>query len=667
MAKEKKQIWCYKGSSAWKLAQILRKDYTVRALARNSEDKLSKGFGELSEGRPIVLLLDAARDGAAIPSGLDTGDAQVRMVSLAANARTLRTQAKRPKDSKAKGYQSLKDSVFAELPRSASPALLKQTIAAAFDSIEMSRRERALRRELEQAHRAMEDLNRIGAALSSERNREKLLALILRKAREITHADAGSLYEVEEDKKGERWLRFKLTQNDSRPFPFAEFILPITENSLAGYVALHGEALNLPDAYNVPEGLPFHFNIRFDEESGYRTRSLLTLPMKNPNGDVLGVLQLINCKRNPATRLEDIGAVEREVHSFPDWAVRMARSLASQAAVAYENSKLYEEIETLFEGFVMASVKAIEQRDPTTSGHSFRVSTLTTGLAEIVDSVAVGPYAATHFSHEQMKEIRYAALLHDFGKVGVKEDVLLKAKKLYPTQLDLVKQRFEYIRKELEARVTQQKLKLALERSREEALAAIGLLDQEFMRAAKELDEYLQFILRADEPSVTGAGNFGLLDQISRKTYCDTQGVERQYLDPEEVKFLSVAQGTLDDDERKQIESHVVHSFNFLMQIPWTRALGAIPWIARAHHEKLDGSGYPYKLHGDEIPMQTKMMTICDIFDALSASDRPYKKAVPAPRALDILEASVRERQLDGELFRLFVEAKIYERPADHV
>jgi HD-GYP domain-containing protein (c-di-GMP phosphodiesterase class II) len=642
----------------------LRDVYKVRAIARPIAGKSANNRQDLKNGIRVVWLADAAHDGAVVPNELANDRAEIRVVSIASSSRTHRKTGKSSRKSGARDGRRCEAPLFAELPRGASPELVKQTIAAAFGSIESERRERALRQELEQAHRAMEDLNRIGAALTSERNREKLLALILKKAREITHADAGSLYLAEEDKKGERWLRFKLTQNDSRPFPFAEFILPVTEDSMAGYVALHGEALNLPDAYDVPEELPFHFNVRFDEESGYRTRSLLTLPMKNPNGDVLGVLQLINCKRNPAARLETSEAVEREVHPFPERAVRMAKSLASQAAVAYENSKLYEEIETLFEGFVMASVKAIEQRDPTTSGHSFRVCTLTVGLAEAVDSVSSGPYAMNRFSHEQMKEIRYAALLHDFGKVGVKEDVLLKAKKLYPTQFELVKQRFEYIRKELEAQVTKRKLEIALDRSREEALASMGLLDQEFARAAKQLDEYLEFILHADEPTVTGGGNFSRLTEIARKTYCDTRGVEHPYLDPEEVKYLSVPQGTLDDDERKQIESHVVHSFNFLMQIPWTRALGAIPWIARAHHEKLDGSGYPYKLSGVEIPIQTKMMTICDIFDALSASDRPYKKAVPAARALEILEESVRQHQLDGELFRLFVDAKIYERTA---
>jgi HD-GYP domain-containing protein (c-di-GMP phosphodiesterase class II) len=522
----------------------------------------------------------------------------------------------------------------------------------------------------------LEELNRVGIALSETRDVERLLALILSKAREITGADAGSLYLVEQAgpnangsspnlTNGEaktRQLRFRLTQNDSVQFPYTEHTLPIAESSMAGYCALHGEVIELADAYRIPKSRPFQFNSSFDEQAGYRTRSLITLPMKNGKGEVLGVLQLINCKRHPQARLTDAKAVHRHVHPFPERAVRLGLSLASQAAVAYENSQLYRDIENLFDGFVNAAVKAIEQRDPTTSGHSQRVCEMTIALAEAVDREPQGPYADLRFSREQMKELRYAALLHDFGKVGVREEVLVKAKKLYPLQYSRLLDRFDYIRRDIDARIAQQKVELLLSRPRKdsEAGARLQLLDAEAARLLGELNRYVDFITRANEPTILPSTEFDLLAEISQKTYRDPRGAERPYLTSEEVRYLSIPRGSLDTNERRQIESHVTNSFNFLAQIPWTPEYRGIPEIARAHHEKLNGRGYPDGLTSPSIPIQAKMMTICDIFDALSASDRPYKRAVPTDRALEILKLCVRDEEIDPELFRLFLEAQIY-------
>jgi len=512
----------------------------------------------------------------------------------------------------------------------------------------------------------LEELNRIGIALSETRDVERLLELILRKSREITGADAGSLYLVEKEEdasngSGQKLqLRFKLTQNDSVQFPFSEHILPLTDSSIAGYCAHHGEVLELADAYRVPKSRPFHFNAAFDRETGYRTRSLIALPMRNGKGEVLGVLQLINCKRNAKARLTNGADVRRWVHPFPERSVRLGLSLASQAAVAYENSRLYQDIENLFDGFVKAAVKAIEQRDPTTSGHSQRVCAMTVALAEAVDHEPRGPYGDLRFSREQMKELRFAALLHDFGKVGVREEVLVKAKKLYPPQFIRLLDRFDYIRRDIEARIAQQKVEVLQTCSRKEAERRMRALDEEAGRLLGELSRYAEFIARANEPTILPTSDFELLHEIANKTYRDARGSERPYLSPDEVRFLSIPRGSLDDDERRQIESHVVHSFNFLAQIPWTMDFRGIPEIARAHHEKLNGKGYPFGLAGDQIPVQAKMMTICDIFDALSASDRPYKRAVPVDRALDILKLCVREEEIDPELFRLFLDAQVY-------
>jgi HD-GYP domain-containing protein (c-di-GMP phosphodiesterase class II) len=516
------------------------------------------------------------------------------------------------------------------------------------------------------ATRELEELHRIGIALSETRDVEQLLSLILRKAREITAADAGSLYLMEKGgvsaDGGLRapQLRFKLTQNDSVQFPFSEHTLALTEDSMAGYSALHGEVIELADAYRIPKARPFHFNSKFDQQAGYRTRSLISLPMKNGKGEVLGVLQLINCKRNAKARLDDSSAVRRWVHPFPERSVRLGLSLASQAAVAYENSKLYRDIENLFDGFVNAAVKAIEQRDPTTSGHSQRVCEMTVALAEAVDREPRGPYGDLRFSREQMKELRYAALLHDFGKVGVREEVLVKAKKLYPLHLVRVLDRFNYIRRDIEARIAEQKVEALLSLSKKQAAERLRLLDEESRRLRGELDRFAEFIAKANEPTLLPSSDFEVLTEIAQKTYRDSRGTERPYLSPEEVRFLSIPRGSLDDEERREIESHVVHSFNFLAQIPWTPEFRAIPEIARAHHEKLNGKGYPFGLNSGQIPVQAKMMTICDIFDALSASDRPYKRAIPTDRALDILRLCVREEEIDAELFRVFLDAQVY-------
>jgi len=527
-----------------------------------------------------------------------------------------------------------------------------------------------------QAGRELEELNRVGIALSETRDVERLLTLILLKAREITGADAGSLYLAEQagaipngsapnsasGAEKTRELRFRMTQNDSVQFPYTEHILPITESSMAGYCALHGEVIELADAYRIPKSRPFQFNSSFDEQAGYRTRSLITLPMRNGKGEVLGVLQLINCKRNPKARLTNANAVRRHVHPFPERAIRLGLSLASQAAVAFENSQLYRDIENLFDGFVNASVKAIEQRDPTTSGHSQRVCQMTMALAEAVDREPQGPYADLRFSREQMKELRYATLLHDFGKVGVREEVLVKAKKLYPLQYSRLLDRFDYIRRDIEARIAEQKVELLLGHFRKEAeaRARLKLLDDEAGRLIAELDRYAEFITRINEPTILPSSEFELLAEISQKTYHDPRGVERPFITSEEVRFLSIPRGSLDKDERLQIELHVTHSFNFLAQIPWTPEYRGIPEIAGAHHEKLNGKGYPNSLTGAEIPVQAKMMTICDIFDALSASDRPYKRAVPTDRALEILKLCVRDEEIDPELFRLFLDAQVY-------
>lgn len=615
------------------------------------------------------------------------------------------------------GDPRMDGAVYGYLPPSTPPNLVERMLDNALDHIHLLQTRREINERLAGATKEISELNAIGAALSAEHDTEKLLELILTKTREITRSDAGSLYLVEEmklepaaqaqdapanekaalagnaalpgasgtaeapavqpeaalefggaklvvsrEENAKKVLRFKLAQNDTVTIPFRERVMDISDQSIAGYVVKTGEIVNLEDAYHLPDLVPYSFNRKIDESSGYRTKSMLTVPMRNQKGDIVGVVQLINAKRRWDAKLNSLSQVVNEVLPFNIRQQEMVTSLASQAAVALENSRLYESIQRLFEGFVKAAVVAIESRDPTTSGHSFRVANLTVALAETVDRASDGVYQGVRFTRDQMKEIRYASLLHDFGKVGVREEVLVKAKKLYPSQLDLIKQRFHFVKRSMQVDSLQKKLDYVLEKGREAYRARVGEFDGTIADQLKEVDGYFATVQQSNEPTVLAEGNFERLTDIAARHFLDFDGADQALLNTDEVRLLSIRKGSLDESERLQIESHVVHTFNFLNQIPWTKEIRNIPEIARGHHEKLTGKGYPSKLNAPDIPLQTRMMTISDIFDALAASDRPYKKAVAVERAIQILEMEMKDGNLDENLFRLFVEAKTWDR-----
>ena len=516
----------------------------------------------------------------------------------------------------------------------------------------------------EAANRSREigELTRIGVALGTERDLKTLLELILTQARRITTSDAGSLYLVETGDQGQKRLRFRITQTYSKPdAPFVEFTIPVDRSSLAGYTAVTGEPLVIDDAYFLPPDVEYSINRSFDERHGYRTKSMLVLPMKDHKEEVIGVLQLINRKRHAEAVLAAPADVEHQVVPYSRRTVELVTALAGQAAVAIENSRLYEEIERLFEGFVKAAVHAIEQRDPTTFGHSGRVANMTVGLASVVDRAEDGAYRSVTFTREQIKEIRYAGLLHDFGKVGVREQVLIKAKKLYPLHLDLIRQRHHFVKRTAEREFWRKRAEFLESHDRKDYAPFLRALEEEHAREMVALDGFLDAVLSANEPTVLPAGRFEALLQVARRTYEDPTGRPHPYLTEEEMRYLTIPKGSLDETERLEIESHVTHTYRFLQQIPWTRELQDIPMIAYGHHEKLDGKGYPRRVTGEAIPIQTRMMTISDIYDALSAADRPYKAAVAPARALDIMAEEVRAGQLDQELFRLFVEGKVFQ------
>jgi HD-GYP domain-containing protein (c-di-GMP phosphodiesterase class II) len=519
----------------------------------------------------------------------------------------------------------------------------------------------------------LEQLNTIGVALSAERDHERLLTLILSKSREVTTADAGSLFLVEsidepigpEDKKGDqarvqsRWLVFRLAQNDSRAIKFEEEVLQINNDSVAGHVALTGKTLKIDDAYHLPPDLPFTFNRRIDEATGYRSRSMLVVPMQNREGETIGVLQLINKKPDAGTRLSTPQSFEKEVASFSDLDERLVSSLASQAAVSVENNALYQRIEKLLDNFVEASVMAIESRDPVTKGHSRRVAKMTVSLARHTNEIETGPYRDLILSGIEIRELKYAALLHDFGKVGVEEKLLKKSKKLLSGEFGIVRERFATIRRSIEVRHLRamlNRLSTAADITEDEFLA----LEESIRRDWTALDQAWETIRTANEPTVTHFDDFEGIEELSSRRYQDPEGLIKPYLKNWEIQALKIAKGTLTERERQEINDHVKNSYDFLRKIPWTRDLQNIPKIARGHHEKLDGTGYPYGLRAEEIPPQTRMMTIADIFDALAAQDRPYKPRVPTETALDILVDEASRGQLDQDLLNVFIEAKIY-------
>ena len=510
---------------------------------------------------------------------------------------------------------------------------------------------------VEDSARMLEDLLEIGRALASEKDLDTLLNLILAQARALTGADGSSIYTRDRD----GTLYFRLWQNASNTTTAGAQKTAVGEYSVAGYVARSSETVLLDDAYAIPVSAPYKFNPASDRAIGYRTKSLLTLPLSNAGGEVVGVLQLINRKDRQDALLRTSADVDAHVRPFDARSRQLAQALAGQAGVAIENSMLHADIEHLFEGFIKASVQAIEARDPSTAGHSFRVADFTERLAQAVDRSDEASLRSLRFSRLQLREIRYAALLHDFGKVGVREDVLVKAKKLHPQQLEILKQRFRYARLSVTHNAYRKLLDSVAQGNQGPAAlkAQRHELEQAVAAEHARLERYLLTVLRANEPSVLHASAPVELREVQSYFFPDGEGVLPLLYDFE-FADLTLPKGSLTAQERVEIESHVTHTYEFLSLIPWTRDLARLPDYAYAHHEKLDGTGYPRGLAQAAIPLPARMMTIADIYDALTAPDRPYKLAVSTERALDILGAEARANKIDTTLLQVFIESGAY-------
>jgi HD-GYP domain-containing protein (c-di-GMP phosphodiesterase class II) len=486
-------------------------------------------------------------------------------------------------------------------------------------------------------------LNQIGIALSSETHLPTLLELLVREVRRFTRADAGSLYF-----KAGNQLRFQVAQNDTlaardvaaagafRPYP-----IPLDKTSIAGYVATTGEILNIPDVYEIPGEAEFRFNPAFDERSGYRTRSMLALPLWNRENEIIGVLQLINA-------LDEKG----NVTLFDGDHVELVASLASQAAVAIQNAKLISAIHDVFAALVRYSASAIDARSPHTAGHSRRVATYSLRLARAVNDEKEGPFADISFSNKELEELNYAAWLHDIGKIGVREEVLDKVGRLGRFAMALVANRFETIKLAVLHATHQQN---------EQRGGVPANPGPDTNRRLAEVEEDLEFIRKINETKLVTPEQTERLRRVQAKTYRDAQGQIRPYLTEDEVRPLSMPEGNLSSEEYEEVKNHVLHTLNIINKIPFAQDLERIPLIAAAHHEKLDGSGYPMGLKAPDIMIQARILGVADVYDALTATDRPYRGAMPVEEALKILVREAETGKLDLDLVRLFVSRKLYD------
>jgi HD-GYP domain-containing protein (c-di-GMP phosphodiesterase class II) len=509
------------------------------------------------------------------------------------------------------------------------PAQVEARLSRAVENlVELER----MRARVAQEQSTVRLLNEIGLSLSAITDREELLEAILAHSRSVLSADAGTIYLAEDED-----LVFSAAQNDSVRFhgKTQQTRLAIDDASLAGFVANRNTILNIDDVYQIPKAMPYQPNFSFDEKSGYRTRSMLLVPMTDRDGLVLGVLALVNRKPVASVPLADFSLCM----PFSPRQAQLAQSIASQAAVALENYRLFENIRNLFDSFMTAAVSVIESRDPSTAGHSQRVSDLTVELAKACE-INPGAFEELHFNSDELEELRYAALLHDFGKVSVREEVLLKANKLYPWEMERIEWRFRVaaLQAELEW----------LSRGKE------GLYSGDLLQADLEL------VRRMNSPGHRfGEDDVAALRSIATRWLLDR---EEPLLSPPEMSRLCIPRGSLDAEERREIERHVEHTYHFLKCIPWTDKLSKVPDLAHAHHEKLDGTGYPLGLFEKEIPLGAKLMSVTDIFDALTAGDRPYKSSMPVERAISILRAEVEAKHLLGTAVDVFVQAKLWER-----
>ena len=509
----------------------------------------------------------------------------------------------------------------------------------------------------------LEQLNAIGASLSAERDIDRLLEAILTAAKTITRADGGTLYRVTE----ERTLRFEIVRTSSlryylggttgNPVPFYPIQLykdgKPNQSMVAAYAALTGKTVNIADAYTA-DGFDFSGTRAFDTKTGYRSKSFLTVPMRNHDNETIGVLQLINALEPSSGAIVPFSPSDQ----------RLAESLASQAAIALTNRMLINQLEQLFESFINLINSAIDEKSPYTGGHCQRVPALTMLLAEAVSETKDGPLRDFHMSEKDRYELKIAGLLHDCGKVTTPVHIVDKATKLESIfdRIQLIDTRFEVLKRDAELEALRKKHNFLEQKMRMEAAEE----DKRLRDRLRQLDDDRKFL------HACNIGGERMRDEdvdrvrrIGQYRWRDFAGHEAQFLSEDEVKNLTIRSGTLTEEERKVINHHIVATIRMLEALPWPKHLTKVPEYAGGHHERMDGKGYPKGLTREQMSVQARCMGIADIFEALTAKDRPYKKGKTLSESLEILGRMKLNNHVDPDLFDIFVRRKVYRRYAE--
>ena len=500
-------------------------------------------------------------------------------------------------------------------------------------------------------HDQIKHLIQIGVALSGEKNINRLLEIIVDEARNLTNADAGTLYIMSDD---ETELQFAIIQNNSLnirmggtggviTWPNVNLINKdgrANQANVSAYAAISGKTINIADVYHV-QGFNFEGAKQFDKKTGYRSKSMLVSPLRNHENDIIGVLQLLNA----------LDPITGEIIKFSLESQEIILSLASQAAVALSNSHLIHDLESLFELLIKTIATTIDEKSPYTGSHIRHVAELTMAIADKINETHQGPFAAVKFSDDQMRELRMAAWLHDVGKITTPEYVIDKKTKLQTVndRIHEVKTRLKLIKKDyLSANKSKNKDKEA-DKTTRSAEAEIKALDKEY-----------QFLLEVNKGGELLSDEMVARVKNIAKREWSAEGQKRPLLSEDEVHNLCVQRGTLTEEERAIINNHVLVTHKILKGLPFPKTMRHVAAYASAHHENIDGSGYPFGLKGEEIPLQSRIIAIADVFEALTAKDRPYKKGKTLSEALRIMEFIVKDNHIDKDLFEFFIKEKIY-------
>jgi HD-GYP domain-containing protein (c-di-GMP phosphodiesterase class II) len=497
-------------------------------------------------------------------------------------------------------------------------------------------------------------LTQIGSALSAERNLDKLLEMIVDEARAFTNADGGTLYVMADD---EKELFFGIVQTKSLSIrmggtggkitwsPVKLFNADGTPNhaNVSAYAALTGQVVNIPDVYDA-EGFNFEGTRKFDADTGYRSKSMLVVPMRNHENDIIGVLQLLNAQF----------PITGEVISFSIENQKMTESLASQAAVALSNNRLIHDLENLLESFIRSIATAIDEKSPYTGGHVRRVADLTMSIADKINRATVGPFADVHFDDERLKELRIAAWLHDVGKITTPEYVIDKARKLETIfdRLETIKTRMEVIKRD--------RLIECVKKEPHKKGQRRKTPDPDYDEVVRNMNDDLEFL------AAMNTGTEPLTDEMLERLRriaaikWSLNGQQQCLLTDNELYNISVKQGTLNPEEREVIKNHATVTFKMLSQLPFPKKMRHVTVYAAAHHERLDGTGYPLGLQNHQLPLQARIIALADVFDALTAKDRPYKKEKKLSESISILKSMVHEKYIDSDLLDIFISENIH-------